>query len=432
VNSIQCNAFDYYLYHPEWSTEDWADHGHGPAGSKSLGPLPPHAIRWHPEFYRDCGFAHADRSGCAWPDRDAMAELLQAAHERGVTVHARFLEGFGAVTCGLIPGYERVLGADVYGERTAKPCWHHPAYRAWWLATVEDLVTHYALDGLYLGPERDGPLGPVLHDAGAPTCFCEHCCAAARARGVDPERAREGWRKLHRLVKSEERPTDGMLVSILRLWIAYPEILGWEKLQSDGKWDLHAALAGKARSLRPGLRFGLHICMYSLAHDLFARATTDYARLADFVDYVKPSLYTDVNAARLHRSNRVLRQHLWRDLDAELLHEFLYAVMGYDPQSEPDYEGSATGRFGPSYIRREIQRIKAAVDGRADVYSGLGVDVPHADLPPVRAEFLRQAVTASFEAGADGLLLSREYQYMRRESLAAVREAVDEWKADHA
>jgi hypothetical protein len=98
--------------------------------------------------------------------------------------------------------------------------------------------------------------------------------------------------------------------------------------------------------------------------------------------------------------------------------------MGYDRHQEPDHEASATGRFGPSYIRREVERIKSAVDGRCDVYSGIGVDVPHADLPPVTPEFLRQAVTASFEAGADGLLLSREYQYMRRESLAAVGEAV--------
>jgi hypothetical protein len=88
---------------------------------------------------------------------------------------------------------------DVYGKATNVACWNHPEYRAWWNATVIDLFRTYNLDGFQWGAERMGPLMNAIlpwNDA-APTCFCEHCVARGRAKGVDPERARTGFEELH-------------------------------------------------------------------------------------------------------------------------------------------------------------------------------------------------------------------------------------------
>ncbi len=51
--------------------------------------------------------------------------------------------------------------------------------------------------------------------------------------------------------------------------------------------------------------------------------------------------------------------------------------------------------------------------------------MPHPKLDPIDPALVEEAATASFDAGAAGLLLSREYEFMRVETLDAVGRAVD-------
>lgn len=67
---------------------------------------------------------------------------------------------------------------------------------------------------------------------------------------------------------------------------------------------------------------------------------------------------------------------------------------------------------------RETKRCVDNVAGRSKVYAGIGIDIPGAGAtfsssPDVVAEAVRKA----FEAGASGVLLSREYDEMRAENL---------------
>ena len=51
------------------------------------------------------------------------------------------------------------------------------------------------------------------------TCFCEHHQKAARERGINFERAREGFLKLDQFVQAslkDKRPTDGYFVMLRR------------------------------------------------------------------------------------------------------------------------------------------------------------------------------------------------------------------------
>jgi hypothetical protein len=341
-------------------------------------------------------------------------------------VYARHLEGFHHWTPRMHPNIIKVCQVDAAGRRTEKPCWNHPEYRVYWLSYVEDVVRNYAVDGLYLGSERDAPLGAMLHDGDVPVCFCEHCRAQGRAEGVDPERARQGMDALHRLMRQPGRPRDGTFVSMLRLWITCPEILGWQRLQHQAKASLFAELYGAAKVLRSDLEVGWHFPYYPLMHDLFARACWDYAEMADTCDFLKLSVYFDAAAGRFHRNLDKLGRYLWRDLTRQQIHDLTYAFMGFDPDLEPGLEQTRQGHMSADYVRREVARCVEAFAGRSKVYAGLGIDVPHPAGTVIDPQRIHEAVRAAFEAGADGLLLSREYHFMRRESLGAVKHALSE------
>jgi hypothetical protein len=77
----------------------------------------------------------------------------------------------------------------------------------------------------------------------------------------------------------------------------------------------------------------------------------------------------------------------------------------------------------------ETKRCAEEIDGKARVIAGIGIDVPwHAPggMQPYLSdpERLQQSVFKAMQAGADGLLASRDYDEMRHSSLRAFGQAV--------
>ena len=71
----------------------------------------------------------------------------------------------------------------------------------------------------------------------------------------------------------------------------------------------------------------------------------------------------------------------------------------------------------------------ASTEGKTKIYSGIGFDVPwgnsHLDADP---EQVYQSMLKAFEAGAGGIVVSREYEEMRVPNLKAVGRAMAELK----
>ena len=67
----------------------------------------------------------------------------------------------------------------------------------------------------------------------------------------------------------------------------------------------------------------------------------------------------------------------------------------------------------------------ASADGKTKIYTGIGFDVPwgntHIDADP---EKVYECVLKAFEAGAGGIVVSREYEEMRVPNLRAVGRAM--------
>jgi len=425
-----------YSGNKKFDASEWVDHGlertlppEGLAGPSSY-------IHVHEEYYEGTLLGqHRTQGTHRWTDRDILQECIDACRPRGMQVYARHLEGFHPGKLRQMANLAKVTQIDIYGRRTSAPCWNHPEYRNWWLSMTEEWCKEYDIDGLLLGPERDAPLAATLYSGALPTCFCNFCRDEAKARGIDMERARTGMRLLYELIedchRNDRAPRDGMLVSVVRLMLKHPEIIGWHNLMDRSKWSLHSEIYGLAKTISPDLEVGWMVPVYPLMHDIFSRALSyDYEEMTPWSDFLKLNLYFDVNAARLHDWIKRARTYLYRDLSNEQVYDFLLTIFGFDREQEPSYEQAATSPFSPHYVRNEISRCKEAVDGKSKVYSGLGVDVPHARIETMPYDKQFQATKASWDAGADGLLLSREFQFMRRETLNAVRDATRAQEAD--
>jgi hypothetical protein len=78
-------------------------------------------------------------------------------------------------------------------------------------------------------------------------------------------------------------------------------------------------------------------------------------------------------------------------------------------------------------VYRETRRCVQEVAGHAKIYSGIGIDIPgYGATFSSNPEGVYEATRKAFEAGAAGVLISREYDEMRLPNLRAVGRAMSD------
>ena len=75
----------------------------------------------------------------------------------------------------------------------------------------------------------------------------------------------------------------------------------------------------------------------------------------------------------------------------------------------------------PDYVFRETKRSVASAAGKTKIYPGIGFNVPGAADDP---DTIYRTVLKAYEAGAGGIVASREYEEMTVPNLKAVGRAV--------
>src|SRR5579871_1488603 len=217
----------------------------------------------HMEYYKDTGFTYEDMRGTEFGDVDVFARVIPAARQRHVKVFGWIIEDNRRPD---IPHWEPLYEVDFHGRRAdghpGGPCYNNPRYRAWLLGLVEDYARSYEIDGIMWGSERQGAFSNAIRAAhggvaGNPvkvTCFCDFCERKARDRGINVERARQGFQALANFVsasRSGRRPVDGYYVTMWRLMLRYPELLAWEMLWTDSLRETYAAMYQKVKAVKP-------------------------------------------------------------------------------------------------------------------------------------------------------------------------------------
>ncbi len=410
------------------------DHGVAPRDTRNR-KLPLVWVRQHEQYFRNTSLRHpAPDPTCEYADRDLFVEVLPAMRKRGMKLYARILEGSGREAADHIVNYAKVETRDPSGRSLVAPCWNHPEYRAWWMATVEDMFRSYELDGLQWGAERQGPLMNVIlpWNNDPPICFCEFCRARGRANGIDAERARLGFQSLYEyvqgLISGRVKLADGVFAGFLRVVMRFPEILAWEYQYRLAREDMQKAIYTTVKAIRPDAQVGWHVDHQPSSWDIVYRAEMSYAEMAPYSDFIKFIAYHDVLGPRIRfwylaRFGRTILSEMTL---AESLNLY-YDLFGYDKTKEPGVEALASTGFSPDYVYRETRRSVASAEGKTKIYTGIGFDVPWGANPmPADPEKVYEATKKAFEGGAAGIVVSREYEEMRVANLKAVGRAMRE------
>lgn len=365
---------------------------------------------------------------------NVIEQVAQKAKARGMDFFAWDLNNPGATLDRSIPNYAEVAEVDVYGRRTANPCFNHPDYRAFLSGKIESLLAGYAseVDGVAWGCERMGPLDNMIGGAGIITCFCQYCQARARDQDISVSRAKEGYRQLGQLFQAtagEQRPADGYFVSFWRLLLKYPEILSWESLWTDSFQEVQAELYGMGKSIAPQKPFGFHI-MQSMTFSPFYRAEEDYTKRRNYADFLKLATYNNAGGPRMAAYLNNMSHTIFHD--AASPNDFLqlyYKIMNYQ---EASYDQLAATGLSPDYVAKETKRAVDGVAGEVQIYPGIDIDVPTLGKDPkatdkrTKPEDVRRSIRAAFGAGANGVVLSREYVEMWLANLTAAGDTLRE------
>ena len=300
-------------------------------------------VNHHDKYFNETTLRHSPPDpALEYANRDVLTELVEPARQRGMKLYVRWYQ-VGASTKAEIQNLEKVLTVDMNGKPGHKPCWFNPEYRAWLVATMTDLFENYPLDGLQYGPERQDPITEMYVWGAVPNCFCPHCLQRARTKGIDANRARQGFAKLFEFMKGLRRgqvnPADGVFISLLRILLKNPEILLWNYQYFEGSEEVHRLVYQTVKAIRPEIQVGRHLDHIQSSGSVTYRASLSYAEMAQYADFIKPILYHDIFGPRLKKWHvDALGRTFLKEFSPEQSLELYYALFGLDPTTEPKLE----------------------------------------------------------------------------------------------
>ena len=360
---------------------------------------------------------------------DTLADVIPAAKKRGMKVYTYYCEtSSSAIRHIWQPGFHHFLDRDHWGKTATRPSLLNPHCRAWWRCVIDDWFSNHELDGMLWGIERQSPLMDIFR-ADSSTGFDDYFVAEARARGIDAQRAIDGYRKIDLFlaeVRKGQRPRDGVFVTLLRYLLHHPEVLMWEKMWLDAHQALYHEIAGMIRFLDPKHEVGYGIWQIINTYNPYLKAQYDQSDYGQYADWLKPVLYNTPAGARFAHFAEAWQKGVLADATPDGAYDGLANVLGLESFIAPS-EGAPMAGFKPEYIKQWTQNLVADTGGHCKVYPGIGAGVGDGgETQPITPEAIKAAVHAGFDGGASGVLVSRNYSEAELRNLKAVGQALRE------
>ncbi|MBI4278860.1 MAG: hypothetical protein HY660_10425 [Armatimonadetes bacterium] len=404
---------------------DWfPDHGKAEPDHLQGGAM----VNIHPQYYGATTIKEFRAPDPLYQGVDYLEMVLPEAKRRGIKVYPYYCETAGReIRHVWVPNFIHVVEVDAWGRKAVRPCVNNADYRNWHVAILEDCFKSYDLDGYVWGVERRGPLLNIL-DGDVPTCFCPTCRQQAHERGIDAERARQGYQEIHDFamrVRGGAAPLDGYLVEFLRLLFRHPEVVAWEKFWVDSHVALAQEIYGAVKWLNPKKEVGVHIWQLINTFNPLLRAQYPIESFGNCADFFKPVVYHDVAGFRFSRIVAGCTRTILGDFTPQEADRFLQRILHLN---EAEWDDLPAAGFTADYIRRETARTVDATGGRVAVYPGINVGVQGTpkSSKQITPESVGAAVRASYEGGATGITISRNYSEAMLNCVAAVGQALDE------
>jgi hypothetical protein len=416
-------------------------YGRGIAGRQVPGqPLPDHGkqehdlnyhggnyTKIHPQYYKNTVFR--DFRAPDHGDFDVLEAVLPAARKRGLKVICWYEDVFRAD----LPNIAQLQEKELSGRNATTLCFNNPDYRGFLTGLTEDYVRSYPVDGIMWGSERQGAFSNALgashggggRDPGRVTCFCDFCAKKGRDRGINIERAKQGFKELEKFVRAARagaRPVDGYYVSLWRLMLRYPELLAWEMFWTDSLRETYKAIYDTAKAANPNVGVGWHIWHNNSFNPIY-RAEQDLQEISKYSDFLKIVIYHNCGGERLASYTNSVAKTIYGDLPPQELLDFHYRVLDYQ---EKNLDQIPARGLSDDYVYRETRRARAGLQGsKTQLWPGIDLDIPTATTSSKSTpQGTRDAVLSAFRGGADGVLLSRKYSEMRLANLSGAGEAV--------
>jgi hypothetical protein len=362
---------------------------------------------------------------------NVIEQVAPKAHARGMDFFAWDLNNPSPTMARNSAAYAALGEVDLTGRTTTNPCFNNPDFVAYLRGKIESLLSGYAseVDGVAWGCEREGPLDSLVTGGGNATCFCPFCQAKAKGLGISVERAQAGYREIGQLFRAtSDQVPDGYFTSFWRLLLKYPEILSWESLWTDSFQGVQAELYALGKSIAPQKPFGFHL-MQSMTFSPFYRAEENYTKRKEYADFLKLATYNNAGGPRMVAYLQSLSRGIFHDATPQDFLALYYKMMNY---KEAPFDQLGASGLSPDYVAKETKRALVGVAGETKIYPGIDIDVPVLGAGPAatdkktKPEDVSRALRAAFGAGADGVVLSREYVEMWLANLTSAGDTLRE------
>lgn len=412
-----------------YKIDGWPDHGvPEPFAMKGGAYFNPDPAYYNKTFIKDYKAKDPEMA-----ERDILEMVIPKARKRGMKVFIELMEpffkyaGHGSVNTVEIPNLAQCLEVDVFGRYGSEPSTSNPDYRHWILSMVEDQVRNYDLDGVMWCNERRSPLDQLVTGQ-APTDFSEAARREALERGIDVERVRLAFKELYTFfqkARAGEPFVDGALIEFLRVLLANPEVLIWERFWLERNKDLDRELYGLVKWCNPNLSFGLNVWNRNHFNPI-RKAQWPWEEQTLYADWVKPITYQ--HQSGLIYSNEMANFHrtILRDFTPQELTPIMYKLLGL--KEAPWDEVVSAGMDPDTYVYGQCADAVRGVNGKAKVYMGIGVDAPRSreDQAKCTLDIVKRSVLATYRAGGHGVVFAPNYASMQLTNLDGAAEALIE------
>jgi hypothetical protein len=412
-----------------WKLDGWPDHGVQAPTPLKGGSY----IADHPAYYANTSIREFRAQDEALKDVDILDLVIPEARKRGMKVYPEVMEplfnyaGHGSANTVAIPNLPQLLEIDLFNRIGSEPCINHPDYRTWWHSIVEDYCRNYDIDGVMWCNERRSPLDNLIVGR-SPNCFCEHCRRLAMARGIDVERVKIAFGPVYdyfQAARAGAEFVDGALIEFLRVLYNNPEVMLWERFWVERNKDMDRELYGIVKWCDPRLQFGLNVWNRNHLNPI-RKAQWPWLEMTGWSDWVKPITYQHQSGGVYHGEMTHFHKSILRDVTPQEMTPIMYKLLGLD--EAPWDEIVQTGFDPDTYVYGQCLSTVRAVQGKVDVYMGIGVDAPRTrdDQAICTPDIVRRSVLATYRAGGKGVVFSPNYAGMNLTTLDGAAQALEE------
>ena len=390
-------------------------------------------IKHRPDFYANTSISHFSNTDPGLEGLDVLELIIPAAKARGMKVMPEIMEPLfkyadhGSANTVQIPNLPQYLEIDQFGRYAQEPSTSNPHYRTWLHSILEDYARNYEIDGIMWCNERRSPLDNLLV-GNAAIDFSPAARREAKDRNIDVERVLIAYREVYQYFQQARAGAafkDGSFIEFLRVLLANPEILIWERFWLERNKDLDKELYGIVKWCNPALSFGLNV--WNRNHfNPFRKAQWSWLEQTTYCDWVKPITYQHQSGGIYKKEMLEFHKSVLRDFTPQEFTPIMYKLLGLN--EAPWDSVLETGMNPDTYVGGQARDTVAAVEGRVPVYMGIGVDAPRtsAEMAVCTPEIVYNSVKAAYREGAKGIVYSPNYAGMNHSSLDGGAQALKE------